>query len=231
MSPNFQALCYLTAWEKGLAIEGGLAWESQLRKCRLDYSWASLNRIDLFLDALRKQRAPVFEEFISKSDNVNLLMLLAFYVVELRSRVSGERSAWYSYQELLEKDPSTAAHGKGFASTIISVLDGAQFLPLVSICTRLFEANPDKSVAFSAGLLIREPADKHRQFAPLNVDSLIPQFSEKYTALAIPIGYRRWIESPVPPGMPESDQLIRLGEDAAKLLRSGRVVWGAIVQV
>lgn len=229
MSPNFQSLCYLAAWEKGLPIEGGLAWEAQLRKCRLDYSWGSLDRIDQFLDALRTQRAPVYEEFLSKMPNTNLLVFLAFYVVELRSRVKGQPAQWFTFRELLNQDAGTAVYGEGFESCIISVLAGGQFLPLVSISTRLFETEPDKCVAFSAALFIDVPADKNKVFGPLAVPSLVDEFPARYAQSLMPEGYRRWIEAPVPREW-ANDALQRLNVDAPKLLRTGRVVWGAVVQ-
>lgn len=230
MSPNFQALCYLAAWEKGLPLEGGFAWETQFRKCRLDYSWASLERIDLFLDALRTQRSPVYDEFLDEQANVNLLIFIAFYVVELRSRVCGEPSQLLTYEEAVKKDWRTEQYGQDFHSLLIEERGNTQFLPLVSICTRLFERDPDKSVAFSAGLHIQPPADKRKCFENLVPKSLIPQFYERYMASDIPTAYKRWIESPVPYDWPPSDALVRLKGDAPKLLRSGRVVWGAVVQ-
>lgn len=230
MTPNFQALCYLTAWEMGLPLEGGMAWESQLRKCRLDYSWRSLDRIDLFLDALRTQRSPVHDEFISDQSNINLLIFLAFYVVELRSRVSGQPSRWLTYKEAVEQDHRAEAYGQGFHSILIAEQGDSQFLPLVSICVRLFESNPDKSVAFSAGIHIKTPVDKHRCFEKLAPTEIIKNFHERYLALDIPVGYKKWIEAPIPPGMPLSDPLVRLGTDAPILLSTGYVVWGAVVQ-
>lgn len=230
MSPNFQALCYLSAWEQGLVFEGGLAWESQLRKCKLDYSWASLERIDYFLEMLRTQKSPVYADFLARQSNVNLLLFLAFYVVELRTRVSGENFHLRSYQDALEKDADIKIFGEGFHSLLIEERENGQFLPLVSICTRLFESTPDKSVAFSAGMHIQAPTDKKKQFDALPQKSLIPNFNEQYVNLDLPASYKRWIESPIPPEMSATDPLQRLNRDVPKLLRSGRVVWGALVQ-
>lgn len=230
MSPNFQALCYLTAWENDAPIEGGLAWQSQLRKCRLDYSWASLERIDYFLGALRDQRAPTYESFLAEQANVNLLIFLAFYVVELRSRVSGQPARWLTYEEAVTKDCNAEVYGRGFHSMLIAEQGSSQFLPLVSVCARLFESGSDKSVAFSAGTHIQPPEDKNKCFTSLPPTSLIPDFNEKFQSLAIPAGYRRWIEAPYPSYWSPSDPLARLRTDSPKLLRAGRVVWGAIVQ-
>lgn len=232
MSPNFQALCYLTAWDKGLEVEGGLAWHAQLRKCKLDYSWASLDRVDQFLDALRTQKKPEYETFFSEQSHINLLVFIAFYVVELRGRVSGLRGGLISYQDLQEKDRSAAeVYGEGFHSILIEERGNAQFLPLVSVCTRLFEDEPDKSVAFSSGTNIQPPADRHEIFPSLKPDSLIPSFGEKYAVSDIHEAYKRWHCKPVPSEYyVANDALIRLNTDAPKLLKSGRVVWGAVVQ-
>ena len=74
--------------------------------------------------------------------NTNLLVFLAFYVIELRSRVDGLSRKIIRFEELNARDPQAAQiYGAVFESAMIEQSDsGSQFLPLVSICERLFNA-------------------------------------------------------------------------------------------
>lgn len=231
MSPEFQSLCYLAAWDAEQPLEGGLAWEAQLRRCRLDYSWASLARIDVFLDALRAQRKPQPDAFLAVQANVNLLLMLAFYVVEVRSRASGVRSRLLGFDEAVARDPAVQVHGRGFHSLLIAEQGTTRFLPLVAICDRLFEAEPDKSVAFSAGVFVKVPDDTRRRLEPLVAASMVPDFFARYQGKRIPDGYRRIhaLQGGFE-GFEAGDPLRRLERDAPLLLRRGRVVWAAVVQ-
>lgn len=230
MSLNFQALCYLSAWEKKLSLSGGLAWEAQLRKCRLDYSWASLHRLDHFLDALRKQLKPDYDEFLKKQEQVNLLLLIAFYVGELRARVSGKPIAWLSYDEALAADPAAAKYGAGFHSALIIEQGMTQFLPLISICTRLFSAEPDRSVAHSAGMHLTTPVNLAKSYEPLAAQNLIPDFFQRYQKSVLTEPHKQWTSTLTQNFPGECAGFRRLQKDAPELLRSGRVVWAAIVQ-
>jgi hypothetical protein len=232
MSPNFQSLCYLAAWEKNLTVEGGLAWAAQLRQCKLDYSWASLSRIDRFLDAFRVQRAPRYEAFFDEQANTNLLVFLAFYVIEVRSRADGKARKIIRFDDLQQQNPQAADMiGQGFESLLIEQAEsGSQFLPLVSICNRLFEIAPDKSVAFSAGTGLTPPADPRLPLPLRVVPSLIPDFYDRFMTTDLPPDDRRWAHVPWWERQPTDDPLHRVVTDAPKLLKTCRVVWGAVVQ-
>lgn len=232
MSATFQSLCYLAAWEAGAPIQGGLAFESLLRRCRLDYSVGSLDRIDLLLDALRKTQKPQPEAFLQAQPNVNFLVLLAFYVGEVLGRGVGKPAEWFTYRQMLETDPSTAMFGEGFASSITCRFPNAKsavdfFLPLNAIVTRLFEDGGDKSVRFSAGLVFAQEGPQ----AQLPLPPLPPQD----LSLDLPGSMQQTGASQLALAMEEppwlrGDKLEYLFDSTADLLRDGRVVWAALIQ-
>lgn len=230
MTPTFKAQCYLAAWDAGQPIQGGLAHAERLRDFQLDYSWGSLARIDAFLDELRERLAPQASGFLDEQANTSLLYLLAFYVGEVRARVVGMPAQWASWQELLETHPSSQMFGEGFHSSIAQVAPG-RFLPLVSITHRLFEGDGQKSVQFSAGFEIESkpglpPAEQ--PLPPVLAQSLVADFPALYARL--PAAARADYVYPDWPQWLAHDQLDRLRTDTSTLLRTGRMVWGRIVQ-
>lgn len=230
MTPTFKAQCYLAAWETGQPIQGGLAHADRLRSFKLDYSWDSLARIDAFLDELRESLAPQAQTFLDEQANTSLLYLLAFYVGEVRARVAGVPAQWATWEELLETHPGTRMFGEGFHSSIAQIAPG-RFLPLVSITTRLFESTGEKSVQFSAGFEIESnpglpPGDQ--ALPPVPPQSLVADFPAQYARL--PAAARADYVYPDWPQWLSHDPLDRLRGDTSTLLRSGRMVWGHIVQ-
>lgn len=232
MSPGFQALCYLGAWEARYPSQGGLAFESLLRRCRLDYSLGSLDRIDTFLDALRKTQKPRPEVFLQSQANLNLLAFLAFYVGEVLGRGVRQPPEWFTYQQMLEVDPATSMFGEGFISSVTCRFANARsavdfFLPLNAIVTRLFEEGGDKSVRFSAGLVF----DQQGPQGQLPLPPLPPQ----HLGIDIPAFMRQTGTSQQALAMDEpewvrGDKLAYLFDSTGDLLRDGHVVWGALIQ-
>lgn len=232
MSVAFQAQCYLAAWEAGIPIQGGLAFESLLRRCRLDYSLGSFDRIDTFLDALRKTQKPQPEVFLQSQPNMNLLALLAFYVGEVLGRGVKQPPEWFTYQQMLQVDPALNMFGEGFISSITCRFANAHsaldfFLPLNAIVTRLFEEHGDKSVRFSAGLVFdQQGPDAQLPLPPLppqhlGIDIAAYMRDTGASPLALALQEPQWVSE---------DELKYLFESVRDLLRDGRVVWGALIQ-
>lgn len=229
MSLTFKAQCYLAAWDQGLPLEGGLAYAEQLAAIGLDYSWDSLARIDRFLDVLHTELVTEPNQFLADTENTNLLYLLGFYVGEVRARATGQPARWVTWQELLEIDSGMGMFGEGFHSSAVQTAPGL-FLPLVSITTRLFEGPDDKSVQFSAGMeLDFTVSTPNRQpLAPIPAQNLRPDWQEAFSRLrgAVRADYLR----PQWPQWFASDPLDRLRTDTPILLKTGRMVWAAVVQ-
>jgi hypothetical protein len=160
MNLSFRALCYLHAFDNRLPIQSGLAFERQLRQIRLDNSVQSLERIDLFLDALRASGRFREEDYLSDSSKQNMLYLLAFYVGEVIARSLGSQPHWYTYDDVTVTDPGSQINGPLFENSATLAFPNhpqvaaKTFLPLVSLLSRLFDAHVTKSVLFSAGFLL-----------------------------------------------------------------------------
>lgn len=151
---------YLRAFRENAEFEGGLNFRRALTQSKLDFSVGSLERVDTLLDQIRARFAPEPDQFIADQRNVNFLYLLAFYVGEVVVRANGAAIEWLQYDEMIERIPSNRDFFPYcFGSSVTCILswgteDGAFFAPLASIEERLYEAEPTKSVAFSAGAFL-----------------------------------------------------------------------------
>ncbi len=156
-----RARAMLAAWEAAQPLPGGLAFESLLRRCQLDYSLASLDRIDTLLDALRRTLKPQPQVFLQDAPQRNLVLLLALYAGEVAARATGQRAVWCSYEEMVALDPSAAVARPGFVTSLGCRFPAPPparhrfFLPLGPIVTRLFRPEGgERSLRASVGALI-----------------------------------------------------------------------------
>lgn len=160
MSINFNATQYLRTFTARQEFDGGLAFARQLDQVRLDYSLASLARLDRLLSAIRSQLKPVEASFCEPPANQNFLYLLAFYCGETVARCTDASRHWYNYEQMLALSPGFAAFGQGFYSSAVVQfnqcgphLAGHEWLPLNAILHRLF-VDDGKSVAQTAQSVI-----------------------------------------------------------------------------
>ena len=152
MPLNDLAHRYLETFAMGEQFPDGLSFRPELVDTMLDYSRASLSRIDDLLDGLRTREQPAYEAFMADYANQTFLYFLAFYVGTVTARQSGSAIDWFAYDEMLEAIPDNSTLvPRCFASSVTCVIHGKGFfVPLASIEERLFEESPEKSVAFSA---------------------------------------------------------------------------------
>ena len=225
MTLTFRALCYLHAFDNRLPVQDGLAFESLLRATRLDYSVQSMERIDIFLDALRKTRKIAEDTYLNDPATQNLLYMLAFYVGEVIGRSLGARPHWSTYEEVAAH--TRQVNGPAFENSATLSFPGepalaaSSFLPLVAITSRLFADPTDKSVLHSAGWLLRPEALER----PACLQRLAPVLAPAWPVAIAPGPVRL----DAPPWAAD-DELRRLFDNAPALLAEGRVVWGAVVQ-
>jgi hypothetical protein len=222
---TYRSLCYLHAFEHRLPVQDGLAFESLLHATRLDYSVQSLERVDVFLDALRKTRKIGADGHLNDPAIQNLLYMLAFYAGEVIGRSIGAQPHWSTYEEVAAQErqinPPMFENSATLSFPGHPGLEVASFLPLVAITARLFTEPPDKSVLFSAGLLLPPQALKK----PASVERLLPvpppPWPVDLAQAQVTIDASPWAAR---------DDLRFLFGNVQSLLREGRVVWGAVVQ-
>jgi hypothetical protein len=235
MSPGFQALATLAAWEAGLAPQGGIAFEPLLRRCQLDYSLASLDRLDTLLLALRKTQKLQAASFLESDANRNLLLVLAFYMGEVLGRGLRRPPAWFTYEQLAAADPALPSTvRRTFLTALACRFPGARtnvdfLMPMQGVAARLFA--PDaaiQSLRANAALAFDQDAAQAR----LPLPPLPPQHLGTRLQ-AEPVRGRLGEELPVTmerPGWVARDKLKFLFDSEEAMLRGGRVVWAALVQ-
>jgi hypothetical protein len=261
VSATLNALNYLYRWDHDLSFEevGGLAFEGLLRRCRLDYSGASLARIDVFLDTLRKTKKIDPDTFWETQANQNLLFLLAFYVGEILSRCVGSPIEWYLFEKAAGIDPNVRKLGEGIHSSLLCRFPpeskhGTDWhAPLSTLIERLVADEPTKSIASTADIMLLPLSALLAAPLPPGHPSRRCITTHAGPFLCVPPG-------PLPPLPPQSmiDVSARLAEctqeevdamatarpswldehgygfapwfdHADALFASGRVVWGALV--
>lgn len=233
MTLALSAPCYLDAWERRSAIPGGLAFEPLLRRIVLDYSPASLARIDTFLDALRTAKKPQPETFLAEHAAQNLLFLLAFYVGEVIGRSLRCAPEWRAFEDTEMAQLQGELGQRSFANSMLCDFPGSgarlgRFAPLMAICTRLFTSGGEKSVAFSAAALI--PPELRASTAPLLPAPGFGYPLELQQALAaLPAREAAQLKMLRPPWVAD-DPLKRLFDAAPDLLRTGRIAWAGLIQ-
>ncbi|RZL64565.1 MAG: sel1 repeat family protein [Variovorax sp.] len=162
MSLSAAAQHTLALWEHRQPFGSGLAFEPLLRRCRLDYSPASLARIDAFLDALRNARQPEQAQFLADPAQRQLLYLLAFYAGEVLGRALGKAPLWLNAAQAAALAPQQPLLGQPLRAALCARFgqarteDAAFFLPLDALCERLF-LNPAQA-ANTQGLQWRAQA-------------------------------------------------------------------------
>lgn len=229
MNEHPRALVALHAFEHGLEVPGGLACADELHALRLDYTLASLARIDGFLDTLRAQNPPPEAVFVQAQGDANLLWLLACYAGELMGRAAGLPARW----ETSADDTARPTVFRERASCRFGPGVSARFQPLRAICARLFgAASSGLQAAFSDyfskrfGAVPMPVSDTPQPSAPVpawpeDLAGNRPQLSES----DIPT-----LRLNPPPWMPEAEKaLADMFNHHADLLRRGRVVWGGLI--
>ncbi len=248
MSITLSALTYLHCFDKGLPVPNGMAFEAQLRQCRLDYSVASLGRIDALLDWLRQGKKMDREGMLGDPAQQNLLYFINFYVGEVIARHLRWPATWYDFNAVQSLDPMANFDGKAFENSATLAFPGHPsagtnkwFRPLISIVSRLFpehasvkageDTEPEKSVLFSAGFML--PADmlsgEHAMRPlppvpppawPIDVASRLKETPALLEQL-LPVS---------PDWNTPSEPVSRLFDNSAMLLREGRVVMGVVLR-
>lgn len=227
---------YLQSFLKGTPLETGFAFEDELKVCRLDYTLASLQRIDNFLDNIRIAHRLDRSDFLDGGTptNHNFLFLLAYYCGEVRGRLAKVAPIWHDYEEYIAKNPQMQSifpdiDEYRFVATYHHADDIYQHFPMVAILERLFPEfdEPEKSVYFST------ITGDYQAFAP---DEVIPPAPNQSLPIdlpsslqALPSHWQSYLQI-LPPRWLFGDDLMVQMQAVPTLYQKGRVVWGVLVQ-
>lgn len=237
-----RARAMLAAWEAAQPLPGGLAFEALLRRCQLDYTLASLDRIDTLLDALRRTQKPQPQAFLTDAPQRNLVLLIALYAGEVAGRAMRQPPLWCSYEEMVALDPSLAVAKPGFVTSLGCRFPASPparhrfFLPLGPIATRLFRSEGgERSVRATVAALVATAPSAGPTATPVSASASTPAPAPPTPrapgARALPTGAAE--RKALCMGRPDwvtGDKLAFLFDSEADLLREGRLVWGALIQ-
>lgn len=212
----------------------GFAYEVELRSCGLDFSLASLQRIDDLIDKIRGKNSPHETSFLSHDRNQNFLFFIAFYCGELVGRARQQTPVWYSYPDFLDAFPQMQGKiPQAFANyLIVRSLKNEHYpkdtvwFPLTAVYERLFYPEKNKSIYTTIRALLGANVDDQHCFTDLKPYGLplnMPTEIAKYPQAGL--GYLQI----VPPTWLKQDELYRQLENLANLYSRGRVTLGAIV--
>jgi hypothetical protein len=91
---NDQILAVLDGFAAGTPVDTML-YAKQLRTVRLDYSAASLDRVDQFIAQLRDKTQPVYSDYMADPAAINLLNFIGLYVATTIARLTQQTIRWY----------------------------------------------------------------------------------------------------------------------------------------
>jgi len=224
MNLNGHARGFLSAFfREDQQVDGGFSFRDDLKALDLDYSFESLDRLDAFMDRLRATHQGREAEFIRDQANQNTLYLLAFYLGALVSAETEARVDWFSFDALVQMEPSYKIAGPAFYSSVMCIFNrtansvGIDFFPLNTITTRIFEDDSKSArdiVEWSIGRVGSfplPPFDGVKGFA-----GLTPEEKQAVRIIA-PL----WLDR---------DPMRRTFFRHTDIWNGGKVVWGRIVQ-
>lgn len=131
-------------WQDFLAkrpIAGGMAYELEVRYCRLDETLDSLQRVDTLLSKIRRDMIQNhrLEAFILADDTYRqLLLFLAFYSGRVLQAQSGLVGHWFSPFDLKSRKANLVLNHDDFYQQMAFGINGALFFALEPIGLRLF---------------------------------------------------------------------------------------------
>ncbi len=163
---NTIAQSYLQDWYAGRAVaalDGGLAFEPQLRKLNLDGSLTSLAHLDKFLIAVKPYLAPDYRLLPYQIPQKNLLIFIAFYIGMVWCYHADTTPHWVSFTYLTRQYPALSKAIDDDFSYSIAIsrlpisenvdnrplimlgLNAQVFFPLVTVIERLYPRRQDTS--------------------------------------------------------------------------------------
>ncbi|MES2947766.1 MAG: hypothetical protein V4858_04410 [Pseudomonadota bacterium] len=143
-------------------ILGTLAFREQLKLARLDYSLASLERLDQLLRFIRPHIKPPYDAFINNPDTQNFLRFSGFYIGMTVARVGATSVKWLDFAQAKKFAPELEFQ---FETSCVCVLSGRFYFPLGLVTEILLHPDAQRSVP--------EWANQALQVAPSPIPSIL----------------------------------------------------------
>lgn len=118
---NELAHTFLETYARGAIVDGGWLFAKALQQVQLDYSDASLERLDRLLATIREQAKPSPEQLQATLPGRNFCSLLAFYLMEVLHRRTGAIIDWHDRTTALRMLPSGMQLPDGPAARLIAI--------------------------------------------------------------------------------------------------------------
>lgn len=96
---------YLETHARGGEVDGGWLHAKALQQARLDFSDASLDRLDALMVAIRERAKPSRATLVDTPQGRNFCQLVAFYLVEMVVRRTGAHIGWHERGAAEERLP------------------------------------------------------------------------------------------------------------------------------
>lgn len=152
---NRTAAELLQAYAEGIEPEGGVLYAKALRQVPLDYSAASLKRIDALLDQIRARVGIAEEGFLENIPKRHFALTLAFYLGECVARTLDKPIEWYDYHSAADRLQRDIHLPYGFSTYAVGMIDGNVCLPLDYVHNRLFKQNGTRCAYHVASMVSR----------------------------------------------------------------------------
>lgn len=228
-----RVLWYLHNFFQKKMWQDGLAYEQELRNCRLDYSPDSLRRIDDLIYSIRQNHPENIETFFADMSKQNFMSVLAFYCGETVGRARHEAAVWQQYDEYASHHPEIEHNYPPALWTDFFAefrhYDGTTqlFFPLKSICGGLFGSEDGEESIFQSAAVLMPPEtaleDPLPEPPPQSLD-----FSIRYALSATAKEQLPYLQMLPPNGSATSPLSLQI-DALGTLYRQGRVVWAAAI--
>lgn len=155
---NEVAQTFLTAYANGQEAEGGWKYGKALLQSKLDYSDASLKRLDLLLTAIRVRAKPTAQEMLGTEPGRNFCSLVAFYVIEMLRRRCGAYCEWHDPDSIARILPPGVSLPQGHSMRLIACFpdQAGLFWPLAWVEDQINPEATQESAADYIADLIRQ---------------------------------------------------------------------------
>ena len=164
----------LDAFLNNTEISGGLAYRAQLKLAQLDYSLASLVRLDQLLRFLRPEIKLTYAQFVNTPDTQNFLRWVAFYIGMTVARVGSIPVKWLDFAQAKQNVSELEFQ---FETTSICLLGGRTYFPLGLVTEILLQPDPQRKLP--------EWANQALQLAPPPIPSILQSSAQLDLANAL----------------------------------------------